>query len=93
MAISVLVVLSAFVNVVLTILQHSIDQSSEAVSHRRNGFWSSELGAQPSVLRSEVGATAHQGYGSHSQRCGRAIHHTPGSSGKHLISTGTVVRA
>jgi hypothetical protein len=37
-AISVLVVVGAFVNVSLTVLQHSIDQSGEPVSHRRNGF-------------------------------------------------------
>src|SRR5258706_10374523 len=37
-AISVFVVLSAFVNVSLTILQHSIDQSGEPVGHRRNGL-------------------------------------------------------
>src|SRR6267142_3050935 len=58
-AISVLVVFSAFVNVSLTVLHHSIDQSGESVGHRRNGFRGTELGAQPSVLRSEVGATAH----------------------------------
>src|SRR2546427_6777462 len=93
LAISMLVVLSAFVNVSLTVLQHSIDQSGEPVGHRRNGFRGTELGAQPSVLRSEVGATAHQGNGSHPQRGGGAIDHTPGASGQHLVSAGTVVRA
>ncbi len=44
-AISVLVVLGAFVNVVLTVLQHSIDQSGEPVGRGRNGFRSPELGA------------------------------------------------
>src|SRR5258706_16260683 len=92
-AISVFVVLSAFVNVSLTILQHSIDQSGEPVGHRRNGLRGTELGAQPSVLCSEVGATAHQGDGRHPQRCGRAIDHPPGASGQHLVSTGAVVRA
>ena len=33
------------VNVLLTVLQHSADQSSEPVGHRRNGFRSTELGA------------------------------------------------
>ena len=37
-AVSVLVVLSAFVDTSLTVLQHSIDQAGESVGHRRNGL-------------------------------------------------------
>ena len=37
-AVSVLVVLSTFVDISLTVLQHSIDQAGEPVGHRGNGF-------------------------------------------------------
>ena len=56
-----LVVLSPFVDVLLTVLQHSIDQSGEAVSHGGDGLRGTELGAQTAVLRAEVGAAADQG--------------------------------
>ena len=48
-AISVLVVLGAFVNVSPTVLQRSIDQSGEPVGHRGNGFRGTELGALGAV--------------------------------------------
>jgi hypothetical protein len=48
------VIFYTFVNVLLTILQHSIDQSSEPMSHRRDGFRGAELAAQATVLRAEV---------------------------------------
>ena len=54
LAVSLFVVLSAFIDVLLTVLQHSIDQSGEPVSHGRDGFRGTELGAQASVLRAEV---------------------------------------
>lgn len=38
LAVSPLVVLSAFIDVLLTVLQHSIDQSGEPMSHGRDGF-------------------------------------------------------
>ena len=41
-AISVLVVFSAFVNVVVTILKHSIDESGESVGHCGDGFRGTE---------------------------------------------------
>jgi hypothetical protein len=37
-AVSVLVVLSTFANISLTVLQHSTDQAGEPVGHRGNGF-------------------------------------------------------
>ncbi len=55
LAVSLLVVFRPFVDVLLTILQHAIDQSGEAVRHGGDGFGSTELGAQASVLRAEIG--------------------------------------
>jgi len=37
---SFLIVLSPFVHVCLTVLQHAIDKSDESMSHSGNGFWS-----------------------------------------------------
>jgi hypothetical protein len=48
------VVLRTFVDVLLTILEHSIDQSGKAMCHGGNGFGSAESAAQASVLRTEV---------------------------------------
>jgi hypothetical protein len=54
LAVSSFVVFRTFVYVMLTILQHSIDESGEAMSHGGNGFRSAELAAQASVLRTKV---------------------------------------
>jgi len=44
-AVSLFVVLGPFVNVSLTVLQHAIDQSGEAVGHGRDGLWGTQLSA------------------------------------------------
>jgi len=54
LAISLLVVLRTFVDVLLTILQHPIDQSTEPMSHGGDGFRGAELAAQSAVLGAEV---------------------------------------
>ena len=43
LAVSSLVVFGAFVDVLLAILEHSIDQSGQTVSHRSDGFRGTEL--------------------------------------------------
>ena len=53
-----LVVIRAFINILLAVLQHSVDKSCEAVSHSSNGFGSAELGAQSTVLSSEISLTS-----------------------------------
>ena len=55
MAVSLLVVRSAFVDVLLTVLQYSIDESGEAVCHGRDGFRGTELGVQAVSLASQPG--------------------------------------
>jgi hypothetical protein len=54
LVVSSFVVFRTFVYVMLTILQHSIDESGEAMSHGGDGFGSAELAAQASVLRAKV---------------------------------------
>ena len=54
LAVSFLVVFSAFVDVLLTILQHPINQSGKPKSHGGDGFRGAELAAQASVLSPEV---------------------------------------
>ena len=55
LAISSLVLLGPFVDVLLAVLQHSIDPSGKPMSHGGDGFRRAELGAQASVLRAEIG--------------------------------------
>ena len=50
LAISLLIVLSPFVDVSLTVLEHSIDETSEPVGHGGDGFGGTQLGAQTAVL-------------------------------------------
>ncbi len=57
LAVSLLIVFRTFVDVVLTILQHSIDQSGEPMGHGGDGFRGAEFGAQASVLSPEVRLT------------------------------------
>jgi len=55
LAVSLLVVFRPFVDVLLTVLQHAIDQPGQPMSHGGDGFGSAELAMQASVLRPEVG--------------------------------------
>ena len=55
LVVSLLVVLRAFVDVLLTILQHAVDESGEPMGHSSEGFRGAKLAAQASVLCAEVG--------------------------------------
>lgn len=55
LAVSLFIVFGTFVDVLLAILQHAIDQSSQPMSHGGNSFGSTEPAAQSSILRTEVG--------------------------------------
>ena len=55
LAVSLFIIFSTFVDVLLAIFQHAIDQSSQAMSHGGNSFGSTESAAQSSILRTEVG--------------------------------------
>jgi len=58
LTISLLVILCPFVDVLLTRLQHPIDQSGGPISHRGDRFEGAEFAAQASVLRAELGLTS-----------------------------------
>jgi hypothetical protein len=76
-AVSLLVVLTAFVNVALTVLQHSINESSEPVSHGGNGFRSAQSSTEAPILRAKISAATHQGDGGHAQCRSNAIDDAP----------------
>src|SRR5258708_39656444 len=85
LAVSLLVVFRPFVDVLLTILQHAIDQSGEAVRHGGDGFGSTQLGAQTSVLRAEIDLASPEGRGPPPQCGGCAGEHIARPSRKHLF--------
>src|SRR5260370_21130640 len=62
LAVSLLVVFRPFVDVLLAILQHAIDQSGEAVRHGGDGFWGTQLWAQAAGLRPGVGVALQLGW-------------------------------
>ena len=49
-----LVVVCTFINIFLAILQDSIDEPCETVSHRGNGLWGTQFGSQSTVLSPEI---------------------------------------
>ena len=55
-----LIVFRTFVDVVLAILEHSIDESGEPMGHSSDGFRGARLASQASVLRAEVRLTLQQ---------------------------------
>ena len=93
LAVSVFIVLSAFVDVLLTVLQHSIDQSGEPVCHGGDGFRGTELAAQASVLRAEVSLASQQGSGCDPQCRSSTVDHMPRASAQHFVPADTVVWA
>ena len=57
LAVSLLIVFRTFVDVVLTVLEHAIDQSGEPMGHSGDGFRGAKPAAQASVLSPEVRLT------------------------------------
>jgi hypothetical protein len=51
-AVSSFVVFRALIDVLLTVLQHSIDESGQPMSHSGDGFGSAELAAQAKAANS-----------------------------------------
>ena len=86
-----LIVFRPSVDVLLTIFQHSIDQSGQPVSHGGDGFRGAELAAQASVLRAEVGLASQEGGGPQPQCGGRAVEHVTSSSTEHFVADDAVV--
>src|SRR5260370_26004126 len=67
LAVSLIVVFRPFVDVLLTILQHAIDQSGEAVRHGGDGSWRTEPCAQASVLLGGIALASQENASPHSQ--------------------------
>ena len=53
-AVALLVVLQTLIDVLVPPLQHAIDEASELVSHRGDGFRRAEFAAETAVLGTEV---------------------------------------
>ena len=51
LSVSLFIVFGAFIDVLLTILQHPINQSGKPMSHGGDGFRGAELAAQSAVLK------------------------------------------
>ena len=74
------VVLCASVDVLMSVLQHSVDQSGKPMRHGSNGFRGAEFGAQPSVLCTQVGTTFQEGVSGYAQRPRSPVDYAPRSS-------------
>ena len=92
LAVSVLVVLSPFVDVSLTKLQHPINESCQAVSHSSNSLRCAELCAQTTVLGSQVAPAADQIPGRQPQCCGGAVDHMSRAFAQQLVTADAIVR-
>lgn len=75
--------LHAFVDIVLTVLPHSIDQARQSVGARK-------MGAQPSEFRSQGSLAAPQTRDRHAEGSGRPIPHVAGSVMVRLTSGDSV---
>jgi hypothetical protein len=58
LAVSRLVVFQALIDVLVPPLQHAIDEASEVVSHRGDGFRCPEFAAEAAILGAEVAIAA-----------------------------------
>src|SRR5437764_9563482 len=59
-AIPLLVILGSFVHVLLTVLQHSVDDSGQLVRHGFDCLRGTQLGPESTVLRSQIGLASLQ---------------------------------
>jgi hypothetical protein len=57
LAVALLVVLQTLVGVLVSPLEHAIDQTGELVGHRGDCLWRAESGTEPSVLGTEIALT------------------------------------
>jgi len=80
---SFLVILSPFIDL------HAIDGSGEWMSHRSDGLWSPQLGAQTAVLSTRVAAASISVLAA----CRSAVDHAARTSAAYLMSSNTVIGA
>ena len=60
LTVSLLVVLQALVDVLVSPLEHAIDQAGELMSHGGDRFWGAEFATEAAVLGTEVTLTPQQ---------------------------------
>jgi len=75
LAMSVLVVLDALVDVRVAPLQHAIDEAGEFVSHGRHRFGRAEFAPEATILGAEVTLTPKEGGRADPERGGGPIDH------------------
>ncbi len=79
-----LIELSALVDVLLTVLQHAVDQSGEPMSHGRDRLRRSQFGSQAAVLRAQVTLASDQGGGGQPQCRSGTVDYVPRASASTL---------
>ena len=88
-----LVVVRTLSTYFLAVLQHSIDNSCEAVSHGSTGLWGAQFGSQSTVLGAEVSLTPDESARCASERRSSAINHSSCAPAQHLVSADAIIRA
>jgi len=86
---SFVVILSPFIDYrrMLDHAQHAIDGSGKWISHRSDGLWSPQLGAQTAVLSTRVAAASISVLAA----CRGAVDHAARTSSAYLVSSNTVI--
>jgi hypothetical protein len=92
-AIPVFVVLCSFDDVLLTVLQHPIDESCEPMGHGCDSLRGPQFGSQSTVLGAKVRLATRQRVGGHAQGGGRTVDHMACASPDYLVAGDAIVGA
>src|SRR5580704_17863484 len=92
-AVSLLVVFHAFVNELLTVLEHAIDKAGQPVGHGGDCLGGTQFGAQASVLGPQIALAPEQAVGRQAEGQGSTVDHLPSTAAQYPIAARTVVRA
>src|SRR5215831_16997820 len=90
-AVAILVVLQTLVDVLVSPLEHAIDEAGEFMCHGRDRFRRTESAAQAAVLCAEVALAAEEGCGGDAEGGRRAIDDAPGASTDHFPARDPIV--
>jgi hypothetical protein len=80
LAVSLLVIRQALVDVLVAPVQHAVDEASELVSHRGDGFRRAEFAAEAPVLSAEVALASEQRGGGQAEGGRGSIDDVPGAT-------------